>query len=300
LTSPDGLLVLDKPVGRSSHDCVNAVRRLFGTRKVGHGGTLDPGARGVLVLCLGRATRLLEYVGGGDKVYRGEVVFGVETDSYDADGETVAACDASAVTGERVAAALPTLIGEVDQVPPMVSAKKVDGRKLYELHRQGQVVEVAPARVRIDRIDLLGFEPGVHPVADIEVGCGPGTYIRSIAHDLGAALGTGAHLRGLVRTRSGPYGLDDAVTLDVLDAEEPLARIRRLRAPAQAVAHLPTAVAFAEGAVRLSQGKLLRDEDLLGDVPDVAGPVAVVDEAGTLLAIAERRDEGLQPRKVLA
>ncbi|NUQ00232.1 MAG: tRNA pseudouridine(55) synthase TruB, partial [Armatimonadetes bacterium] len=223
----------------TSHDCVSAVRRLYGLRRVGHAGTLDPAATGVLVLCLGRATRLLEYLTGGQKSYHGEVVFGVTTDSYDADGAVLAERDAGHLTREAIEAALPALTGEIQQQPPMVSAKKVGGRKLVDLHRRGQSLEVQAVPVTVYRLTLTSFTPGTHPRASLEVDCGAGTYIRSLAHDLGAALGVGAHLAALVRTRVGAHDLAQAVTIAELGELSPEARRTRLLPPEAAVAALP-------------------------------------------------------------
>lgn len=300
MTPPvEGLLVLDKPPGPTSHDAVAAVRRLFGTRKVGHAGTLDPAASGVLVLALGQATRLLEYVTGCDKAYTGEVVLGVTTDSYDDHGAVVARHDASGLTEAEVERALATFRGALRQVPPMASAKKVDGQRLHELHRAGRTIEREPVPVTVHALTLTGFEPGAEAVASIACEVSAGTYIRSLAHDLGQALGVGGHLRGLRRTRVGPHTAADAVSLDTLEAMAPEERWRLLAPAGAAVAHLPRVVVRPAALRDLIHGRRVAAAHLAGPWPADDGPVAVLDPAGQLLAIGERRDQDLQPRKVL-
>jgi tRNA pseudouridine55 synthase len=212
-------LVIDKPAGWTSHDVVGRVRRLLGQRQVGHGGTLDPAATGVLPVAVGAATRVLEYVSDATKTYLAEVTFGVETDSYDADGTVVRMTDPSGLDEAAVTAALSRFRGVIDQVPPMHAAIKVGGRPLYELARQGKEIERAPRRIELYVLELLDWRP---PVATLLVDCSKGTYIRSLARDLGAVLGVGAHLSNLVRVRSGPFTLCDTWRLDEL-AERDLA-----------------------------------------------------------------------------
>ncbi|MDO4664960.1 MAG: tRNA pseudouridine(55) synthase TruB [Actinomycetaceae bacterium] len=206
-----GIVVVDKPVGVTSHDVVSAFRRLAGTRKVGHAGTLDPAASGVLVLGIGGGTRLLSYLTGADKDYQATVRLGVETHSEDATGEITRVCGGGGVTLEAVDGALDKLSGEVMQVPSAVSAKKVAGRRAHELVRQGADFELAPVPVTISRLkrtsqmrmgEFWGTEVADF---DMEVTCSSGTYVRAIARDLGAALGCGAHLRALRRTRVGTF-----------------------------------------------------------------------------------------------
>ena len=224
---PSGVAVVDKPAGWTSHDVVAKARGLLGTRKVGHSGTLDPDATGVLVLGVGRATRLLQFLSGLDKRYAGEVVLGVATTTLDASGEVVGTWDMSGVGLDDVRRAAAGLTGEIDQVPPMVSAKKVEGRRLHELARAGVEVERPPVRVRVDRFEVgEPVEPGVYP---IEVTCSAGTYVRSLAADLGAALGGGAHLRALRRLAVGPFTIEEAVPLEQLAPERLLPPVEALR-----------------------------------------------------------------------
>ena len=202
-----GCVVIDKPAGCTSHDVVDQVRRALGTRKVGHAGTLDPDATGVLVLGVGIGTKLLQFVTGTDKGYTGEIVFGTETSTLDASGEVVATHEMT-LTPDAVAAAAQTLTGQIQQVPPMVSAIRVDGKRLHELARQGKEVDRQPRPVTVHRFDV---QPTADPsVYRAEVHCSSGTYVRTLAADLGRALGGGAHLRNLRRTAVGPFTLADA------------------------------------------------------------------------------------------
>jgi tRNA pseudouridine55 synthase len=208
-----GLLTIDKPAGLTSHDVVNRVRRATRIRQVGHAGTLDPMATGVLVVCLGQATRVSEYLLGHDKTYRATIRLGVETNTYDADGEIVATHEV-AVDRADVERTLAQFAGEIQQVPPMYSAIKREGQKLYELARQGIAIEREARSVVVRSIELLDYHA---PDVTIDVRCSAGTYIRSIAHDLGAALGVGGHLIELRRTAAGPFTIDQALPLDAIE-----------------------------------------------------------------------------------
>ncbi len=215
----DGILVVCKPVGMTSHDVVDVVRDLARTRRVGHTGTLDPGAAGVLVLVLNRATRIAEFLAEADKAYRVEVTFGRSTDTGDAYGRTVRETRPVTVTAEQVEDALPLYLGEIEQVPPMASAVRVGGRRLYELARRGETVQPPPRRVRIYRLELREFVPGDPPRAVLDVACSKGTYVRRLCHDLGDTLGCGAYASFMVRTRVGRYDLAHSLTLEeLLDA----------------------------------------------------------------------------------
>jgi len=215
-----GLVVVDKPAGWTSHDVVAQVRRIAGTRRVGHAGTLDPMATGVLVLGVERATRLLGHLTLGDKAYQATLRLGRSTVTDDAEGEPTGGGDAAGVTEAAVRAGLATLTGEIDQVPAAVSAVKVDGRRAYARVRAGQDVALAPRRVTVSRLEPLGWRRPAPDLLDVDVAveCSSGTYVRSLARDLGAALGVGGHLTALRRTRVGPFTLDRALTLDQLAA----------------------------------------------------------------------------------
>jgi tRNA pseudouridine55 synthase len=268
----DGLVVVDKPAGFTSHDVVAKLRRIFGQRKVGHAGTLDPDATGVLLVGLGRATRLLRYLSESGKAYEGRIVFGIATSTLDAAGEVLDQRPMP-ITRDDVERALPRFRGDIEQLPPMVSAVKVGGRRLHELARAGEEIERAPRPVRVDRFDVVAFEPGPYPQADVEVECGSGTYIRSLAADLGAALGGCAHLKSLRRTRVGSFTLAEALRdLERVDVDAEQAR---------AVSH---GVSFASGGLAVQ-----------GD-----GPYALIDPDGALIAVYDTRGAAIRPAVVVA
>ena len=271
----DGVLVCDKPAGPTSHDVVALVRRLAGQRRVGHGGTLDPPATGVLVLALGRATRLLPFLPTEPKRYLAEVTFGVETDTLDA---------------AAVGAALAGMTGPQQQVPPMVSAVKVGGERLYAKARRGEQVERAARPVTVHALDLLEYRPGPAPEAVVDVRCSGGTYVRSLADDLGRALGSAAHLAALRRTRVGAFGLDRAHGLDELRAA-PIGEL--LLTPATAMAGVTARRLDAGEAAALAVGRPLA-------ATGQAGPVAAIDRDGRLVAVVEDERGLARPRVVLA
>ncbi|HEX5505694.1 MAG TPA: tRNA pseudouridine(55) synthase TruB [Thermomicrobiales bacterium] len=211
-----GILIIDKERGLTSHDVVARVRRITGERKVGHTGTLDPAATGVLPVCLGAATKVIEYLQDTTKTYAAEVVLGVATDTDDLEGRIVAERPVPALTADELDRALAPFRGAITQVPPMYAAIKIGGRKLYELARAGETIERAPRALTISTLALLGWEP---PVARLLIDCSKGTYIRALARDLGHALGCGAYLHRLVRLRTGPFYLDQALTLAELEAD---------------------------------------------------------------------------------
>ncbi len=212
----DGFLNLLKPPGMTSHEVVQLVRRELKPRRAGHLGTLDPAAAGVLPISLGGATRLFRFAGGADKAYRAEVVFGSTTDTLDAEGRITAQSDARGLSAEAVEKALQRFRGDISQRPPAYSAVHVGGKRLHELARKGVPAEAPERQVTIFDLRLVSFRPGEAPTALLDVVCSPGTYIRSLAADLGAALGCGAYLGFLVRTRAGGFALSDALTLEEL------------------------------------------------------------------------------------
>lgn len=209
-----GIVNVDKPAGMTSHDVVDAVRRMAGQRKVGHAGTLDPLASGVLLVCLGQATRVAEYLMAGRKSYRATILFGQTTTTYDVEGEVVTGGGRTDLDRAEIDAALAGFLGPIEQVPPIYSALKQQGQPMYKLAREGKEVECAPRMVEIFGLELLGW---ASPILTIEVTCSPGTYVRSLAHDLGQWLGSGACLAGLVRLRSGRFSLDRSVSLERLE-----------------------------------------------------------------------------------
>ncbi len=295
----DGLVVVDKPAGCTSHDVVARCRKIFGQRSVGHAGTLDPDATGVLLVGLGRATRLLRFVQEDDKAYTAVITFGVATTTLDAAGTVVDEQSMADLTVEALRAAATGFVGEIDQVPPMVSAIKVGGRRLHELAREGIEVERAPRRVRIDAIDVESFEPGEHPRAVVHVRCGTGTYIRSLAADLGEALGGCAHIAELRRTAVGPFTVADAHLLADVEARN----VAVVLSPADMVCALPRVTVDAAIASAVGHGSTFAAHDLLGDGRVASGPVAVLDGAGELLAVYEPRPgsegRGVKPAVVV-
>lgn len=286
---PDGLALVDKEAGWTSHDVVAKARGILGTRRVGHSGTLDPDATGLLLLGVGRVTRLLRYLGTGPKRYTGVVVLGTATSTLDASGEVTGTWDMSGVTLDEVRAAAAGFVGDLLQVPPMVSAVHVGGRRLHELAREGVEVEREPRPVTVHELAVQGeVAPGAYA---IEVSCSAGTYVRSLAADLGAALGGGAHLRDLRRTAIGPFTVGEAVPVERLGVEH-------LRAPADALAELARVVVPADLATAVAHGRKLPREAMGASG---AGPWAVVDEAGSLLAVYEAHHDGTaKPAVVLA
>ncbi len=274
-----GVLIVDKPSGCTSHDIVDQVRRKLGTRKVGHAGTLDPDATGVLVLGVGKGTKLLQFVTGVDKRYEGEVVFGTTTDSLDSTGAVTGTYDMS-LTPEQVAAAAERFVGDIEQIPPMVSAVKIEGKRLHELAREGKEVDRPPRPVTIHSLQL---EPTDDPmVYRLSVHCSSGTYIRTLAADLGTALGGGAHLRNLRRTAVGRFDLADARPVD----EAELAPLTDM------LSHLPTMQVGDTVAVQVRHGRSLGPSS-------GSGRLAIVDPKGELLAVYESRDGEFRPVKVL-
>jgi tRNA pseudouridine55 synthase len=262
-----GYLNVDKPLGMTSHDVVGWVRRHLrepdGAKlsKVGHAGTLDPLATGVLVVCIGTATRLSEYVMDSTKRYRARVRLGVTTDTYDAAGEILARCDASQITQNDVEAVLPRFIGNIQQIPPMYSAIKQGGRKLYDLARAGETVERPPRPVRIDSLTISDFGLFADDQSSgwdftLDVTCSAGTYIRSLAFDIGEVLGVGAHLAALTRTASGSFVLEKAVTLEALPADD---WTRYLLPPDAPLNAWPAIRLSAEDALRVRQGQSVRE-----------------------------------------
>jgi tRNA pseudouridine55 synthase len=275
-----GLLVVDKPAGWTSHDVVARVRRLAGTKRVGHAGTLDPMATGVLVLGIGKATRLLGHLTLHDKTYDATIRLGADTVSHDAEGEVTATYDTSPVTEPTVREAAAAFVGEIDQVPPAVSAISVGGVRSYARARRGEDVVLPPRRVTVHAFDVLAVRGDD---VDVRVRCSAGTYVRALARDLGAALGVGGHLTALRRTASGPYALP-APTLDDLERDGVAAHLVPITEAARAAFAVLTV--GAEDARRVTTGVRIAAEA----TPE--GAFAICDESGALLALAESRADG--------
>jgi tRNA pseudouridine55 synthase len=279
-----GLVVVDKPAGLTSHDVVAMLRRRLGERRVGHAGTLDPDATGVLLVGVGQLTRALRFLTALPKTYTGEVVFGVETTTLDASGEVTARHDMPGLTRDTVrSAAADHLTGSILQVPPMVSALRVEGRRLHELAREGVEVDREPRPVTVHRFDADATDDPL--VYRITVQCSSGTYIRSLAADLGHLLGGGAHLRALRRTAIGSFTVSDAAPPDEAD----------LLPPADALRDYERVVIDDATAALVRHGRVFPEPVGPGE-----GPWAVLDRAGVLLAVYERHGAGAKPAVVLA
>jgi tRNA pseudouridine55 synthase len=297
----DGILVVDKPAGPTSHDIVALVRRLASTKRVGHGGTLDPFASGVLPLFLGKATRLVEYHLGDRKAYRATVCFGASSTTDDLEGEQTPS-DGPAPDRAAVEAAFGAFLGPIAQRPPAYSAIKLAGRRAYAMARAGEAVELVPRAVTIDRLELVGWDgtDPARPIATVDVACSAGTYIRALARDLGQAVGNAAYLGALVRTASGPFRLDAAITVD--RAREAAAAgaddLAALLLPIDAgLDDLPQLTATDAEVAAFSRGQFVRAGGRVA--PDTTEPIRIRDEAGRLVAIATVRDGHLAPDKVL-
>jgi tRNA pseudouridine55 synthase len=283
-----GFLTIDKPAGMTSHDVVARVRRVARQKRVGHGGTLDPAATGVLPIGLGEATRLLEYLVEGRKRYLATIELGRTTTTDDAEGATLVEQPVPALTCEDLRDALATFTGTVMQVPPMYSAIQIEGRRLYDLARRGEEVELVARPVEIDQITLLDWQS---PRLMVEISCGKGTYIRSLARDLGAALGCGAHLASLRRSAVGPLSLETAVPLATIE-QEPEALSGYLLSPEAAVAHVRCLELDEVSTRRVEHGLPLEME------PGVAGEIARAHASGKLLALLRYDGAAWRPFKV--
>jgi tRNA pseudouridine55 synthase len=309
MTEPfHGVVVVDKPVGPTSFDIVRQARRATGVRKVGHGGTLDPLASGVLPICFGEATKLAQFLLDADKEYEATVGFGVETDTFDAQGAITARSDAGHVTADQVERALLGFVGEQQQVPPMYSALKRAGRPLYDYARAGETVERAARTVHFHTLELRDFTASaIHgdapepdsdgPRARLFIRCSKGTYVRSLAHDLGRVLGVGAHLTALRRTRSGAFGIAHAIAPEALGSP-PLPVVSL----ADALSHL-AAVTVSDDVVQT----LVRGQPISWEVATLprsvashesTGPIRILGPMGTLVAVAHRAGEGERIRTI--
>jgi tRNA pseudouridine55 synthase len=297
----NGVLVIDKPAGPTSHDVVAVVRRAVRPAKVGHTGTLDPLATGVLPLVIGRATRLASFMSGADKEYVAGVRFGMATDTFDAEGHhegihptAEAQAVVSGLSEAAVLEALAAFRGRYLQAPPAFSAKKVGGTPAYKLARERKPVEVNPVEVTVRELDLQSYAGGL---AEIRLVCSSGFYVRSFAHDLGQRLGCGAHLAALRRTRAGDFTLDDAVPFDAVAVEGSSVVASRLIPLNRLLSYLPQVVVTDAGAGRVSHGNTVGPREVAsGKGPaswPVGGRLRLLDGAGTLIGLAEPRDDGL-------
>jgi tRNA pseudouridine55 synthase len=287
-----GVLVIDKPIGLTSHDVVQIIRRGTGIRRAGHTGTLDPRASGVLVVLIGPAVRLSEYVSASDKRYQATIRLGGTTDTYDAEGIVTSEKPSTHITEEKFDEILQTYVGEIEQVPPPYSAVKVKGRKAYEMARKGEQVELQPRKIQVYSLDILEWDP---PEVVIDAYCSSGTYIRSLANDLGESLGTGAYLIGLRRTKSGRFTLREAVPLRRLkEAFQAGDWYRYLIPAADALGDWPMVELDAD------QVDLVRHGHRIPAEPESEGWSRGISQQGDLVALLEYNEdsEEWQPRKV--
>lgn len=294
--SVDGILNVLKPAGKTSFAVVSLVRRWSGERRVGHAGTLDPDATGVLVVCLGQATRIVEYLAGAGKTYRAEIELGVTTDTYDAVGKVIDRHDPSSVTEEQVRQVLHSFHGIIAQVPPMHSALHHKGKRLYQLAREGIEVDREARRVEFSRLELLAWQP---PLVTIEVDCSGGTYVRSLAQDIGVALGCGAHLKKLVRLKSEPFHVDDAVSLTVLEEAFRCGDWQgHLHSMDEVLLDWPAAILDQESETLVRKGMDVELHFAGGSGP-AGSHCRAYSADGHFLAVLTKTDEGLwHPKKV--
>ena len=298
-----GVLVVAKPAGPTSHDVVALVRRLAGTRRIGHGGTLDPFASGVLPLFLGGATRLVEYHLADDKAYRATVCFGARSSTDDLDGE-LTPVEGPAVTQEALTAELAGFLGPQLQEPPAYSAIQIGGRRAYAMARAGETVTLAPRQVEIKRLDLVEWDAGdpARPIAIVDVTCSAGTYVRALARDLGTRLGSAAYLGALVRTGSGPFGLDSARSLDQIREAAATAGpdgVRKLLlAPDTGLESLPAVSLTPSEIADANQGRYVKPSGGLHGAPDGV-PLRLIDAAGTIVGMGRREGPRIAPTKIL-
>lgn len=294
-----GFFNINKPKGLTSHDVVARVRRLVGQRKVGHAGTLDPLATGLLLVCLGQATRLIEYLVVGQKQYRATIRFGATTDTLDAEGAITSQHDTSGLEASALKQILPRFVGQLQQIPPVFSAIKQHGQPVYKRARAGEAVELSPRSVTIHGLTWQAWSP---PDLTIHVSCSAGTYIRALARDIGEAAGTGAYLADLTRTASGQFELAEAVSLEQLEQNWPI----YLQPLNQAVKHLPCVILDAEEVANIQQGRKIsfdnsRVEARLSNDISPQSPLCAYDHEGDLLAVLTETapDENIwHPKKV--
>jgi len=306
---PPGVINLLKPPGMTSHDAVARLRRILGERHIGHGGTLDPGAAGVLPVLVGRATKLMPFVTAYTKAYRAEMTLGIVTDTQDASGATLEVSESFSLPPKALSDAMAAFLGPIEQIPPMTSALKKDGKRLYELAREGKEVERAPRQVHIYEMHVVAVLPegterlvtGTRVIFDVV--CSKGTYIRTLCHDIGKRLGCGAHMSFLVRTRVGPYTLETSHTLGEIEEAAKRGELSEiLQSPESAVEHLARFVVTHAEAEKLRQGqKILAKANRLTGELGPGGVVRVVEEGAGLVCIGllDRTSSLLSPLRVL-
>jgi len=276
-----GVLLLDKPSGMTSHDVVDHIRKAAHTRRVGHTGTLDPSATGLLIICVGEATRLSEHLTRLDKVYEGFLRFGIVTDSYDMDGKVLEENSVPEISPEEIQKAFAVLTGKIQQIPPMVSAVKVGGQRLYKLARKGETVERKPRDVTVKEFSLLDYEA---PLARFRIECTSGTYVRALCHDVGQSIGCGGTLDSLRRVAVGRHRVENATPIDGFENVDD---IYEHLIPMGEVLDLPEVVVRAKGEHLVATGGALRRAELKEDCPVTEGWIQVKSDRGELLALAQ-------------
>ena len=294
----NGILLVDKPTGMTSHDVVDRIRKASGMRRVGHTGTLDPAATGLLILCVGPATRLSEFLTGLDKTYEGTILLGVTTDSYDLDGKVIEERPVPETSIAALQALCDRFTGDILQVPPMVSAVKVGGERLYKMARKGETVEREARPVTVREFSVLSYEP---PRASFRLCCTRGTYARSLCHDVGQLLGCGACLASLRRTAVGRYAIGDALPVDEFDSRD---KVRSRLLPLNTALDLPEVIVRQPSQGLLLSGCALENRDLRIACPIEQGWIQVKSESGELLALGQVESPGgvarIKPKRVLS
>lgn len=292
----DGVINVLKPVGMTSSDVVVRLRKILNTRKIGHTGTLDPDVTGVLPICVGKATRLAEYLTNQGKSYRGEMTLGIITDTQDASGEIISK-KSTKISLEDLEKVIPDFLGSIQQIPPMFSAVRHQGKHLYELARQGVEVERKPRKIRIEGLKLIEWIPGEFPKAVFEVDCSKGTYIRTLCHDIGLALGCGAHMSDLVRLRSGPFRVEGSLTIEAIQE-----RISKddyaFLIPMQKALDIPRVDLPSQRAAAFRNGLCTSESQVKGDVAFGEGVEVQVFSEENFLGIGIWREQALCPHKV--
>ena len=293
----DGILNINKPLGMTSHDVVAKIRKILHQKRVGHAGTLDPEASGVLPICIGQGTRVAEYVRESGKAYRAQIHFGIVTDTYDAEGTVLRTTDASSLTLEHIEETLPHFLGPQLQRPPLYSALKIQGQPAYKRMRAGEEIALAARPIEIYSLQVVAWHS---PLLTLAVECGKGTYIRSLAYDLGERTGYGAHLAGLVRTRSGPFMLAESITLEQLALAAEQGTVAEFILPAdRALLQYPALYLDSDTAARVRHGNVFSSDQ--AGIQSKSLLARVYDDSGRFLAIARWNEEQQvwQPKKVL-
>ncbi|MFV9509810.1 tRNA pseudouridine(55) synthase TruB [Tepidibacillus sp. LV47] len=294
----DGVLPIFKPKGMTSHDVVHRLRKILKIKRIGHTGTLDPEVTGVLPICIGKATRIAEYIMDLPKSYQGRVTLGIATTTEDATGEVIEETEVEFIPEEQIKDVLQTFIGEIEQVPPMYSSIKIHGQRLYQLARQGKTVEREPRKVRIYNLEMIDYHPTKHPKIDFTVTCSKGTYIRTLCVDIGKKLGYPAHMSYLIRTKSGPFHLEQTYTLEEIEQIADTEKLKQAIIPlSESLPHLPKVILPKEEIDK----KVFNGQKIVLQLSKTyEGLVRICDSKGNLAAlyIKNKNEEIAKPKKV--